>query len=55
LLGAFGCPSVNVEIEVGSSVDGIAARAAARYGCDTIVIGRRRRPWSRWGLEMVAA
>jgi nucleotide-binding universal stress UspA family protein len=55
LLDAFGCPPVNVEIEVGPSVDGIAASAAARYGCDTIAIGRRRRPWSRWGLELVAA
>jgi nucleotide-binding universal stress UspA family protein len=55
LLDAHGCPPVNVEIEVGASVDEIAARAAARYGCDAIAIARRRRPWSRWGLEMVAA
>jgi nucleotide-binding universal stress UspA family protein len=55
MLDAYGCPPVNVDIEAGPSVDEIAERAAARYGCDAIAIGRRRRPWSRWGLEMVAA
>jgi nucleotide-binding universal stress UspA family protein len=55
LLDAFGCRPVNVEIEVGPSVEEIAARAAERYGCDTIAIGRRRRPWSRWGLDIAAA
>jgi nucleotide-binding universal stress UspA family protein len=54
LLDTYGCRPANVEIEVGPSVDEIAARAAARYDCDTIAIARRRRPWSRWGLHVAA-
>jgi hypothetical protein len=46
-----GCPPVNVAVEVGPSLGDIAARTAARHGCDVIAVGRKRRPWSSAGAS----
>jgi nucleotide-binding universal stress UspA family protein len=50
LLTAWGCPPVNVAIQTGTSIRDIALRAATRYGCDVVAVGRRRRRWSFGGL-----
>jgi nucleotide-binding universal stress UspA family protein len=51
VLEGLGCQPVNVAVEVGPSLADIAARTAARYGCDVIAIGRKRRPWSSAGVS----
>jgi nucleotide-binding universal stress UspA family protein len=50
-LEEFGCPPVNVALELGPSLAEIARRAAARYGCDVIAVGRKRPPWSSAGMS----
>jgi hypothetical protein len=51
LLARLGAPPVNVAIEAGPSLAAVAGRAAVRYGCDVIAIGRKRAPWSSGGLS----
>jgi nucleotide-binding universal stress UspA family protein len=51
VLEGLGCPPVNIAVESGPSLADIAARTAARYGCDVIAVGRKRRPWSTAGVS----
>ena len=46
----LGCRA-DIEIEVGVSVRDIVLAATERLGCDLVVVSRRRRPWSGWGLS----
>jgi hypothetical protein len=50
-LQGLGCAPVNIAVEVGPSLADIAARTAARYGCDVIAVGQKRRPWSSAGAS----
>ncbi|MEN3280219.1 MAG: hypothetical protein V7607_1359 [Solirubrobacteraceae bacterium] len=50
-LEGLGCAPVNIAVEIGPSLADIAARTAARYGCDAIAVGRKRRPWSSAGAS----
>jgi hypothetical protein len=51
-LQGLGCAPVNIAVEVGPSLADIAARTAARYGCDVIAVGQKRRPWSSAGASL---
>lgn len=51
LLEHLGCRAEDVEIEVGPSVREIVLAATERLGSDLVVVSRRRRPWSGWGLS----
>lgn len=45
------CRPEAVEIEVGPSVGDIVVAATDRLGCDRVVVSRRPRLWSGWGLS----
>lgn len=50
-LADLGCRPEDLEIEVGPSVSEAIAAATARLGCDRVVVSRRPRAWSGWGLS----
>ena len=51
LLRGWGCPPANLVVDVGASVGDVVSRAAHRFGCDVVAVGRKRRRWSTRGLS----
>ena len=45
------CRPDDVAIEVGASMPEIVTGTLQRLGCDLVLVSRRRRPWSGWGLS----